>query len=300
MKNLIYVFAIHLLLSSCATNMTLNQVKLKKGTKLINHYENDNMDKKRLNGLIVYETKEGAIASIKLEEDKIRVSINKKSDLNVVDTISIITDLDIDPESELRLANSFAYYSKLKKLGLKIKDIDLMQDGVEDLDYFEKDLNGAYIIAKKLVYTDNKPVFQTLTIPFKFRFANNDKPGEVSTGFNAGIAWGYQWNLTKIKPIYSVNDNLMKGYNKKEISFSLSPFAGLNAVKLNKDNTGDVVTTEKNVLGISLGVVGVVSVNKFNIGLAGGVDYGLDEDAQNWDHQGQCWAGLVLGLDLIK
>ena len=299
MKYIIIFFAVILITTSCSTNRTLTQVKLKEGTTLISHHENDKAIPARENHFIVSKTKKGAIASIKLEEDKIRISMNNKSDLIHLDTIYTKTDLGIEEDSKYRIGNKFAYYSTLKGEKLKLDSLDLSDDGISYLDDTKDTLNDAYFISTDLKYTKNKTVFQTLTIPFKFRSATNDKPSTVSTGFNAGIALGYQWNSTKINPIYAENKNSMIGYDKRDIAFSLAPFVGLNSIKLNMDNTNQSVLTERNVLGVSFGGVGVVTINKFNLGLAMGFDYGL-EDSKDWDYQGGFWTGLVLGLDIIK
>jgi hypothetical protein len=299
MKNTLILFTVILITTSCSTNRTLTQVKLKEGTKLISHHENDILSPVRKNYFIVAQTKKDAIASIELEEDEILISMNDKNDLIHLDTIYVNENLGIKKDSKFSIGNKFAYFSKLKVVNLKLDSLDLSEDGKSYLDTTKNNLNDVYFISTDLKYTENKTVFQTLTIPFKFRSATNNNASTVSTGFNAGIAFGYQWNSTKINPIYSKNNNSMVGYDRRDISFSLAPFLGLNSIKLNMDNTNQSVLTERNVLGISFGGVGVVTINKFNIGLALGFDYGL-ENSKNWDYQGGLWTGLVIGVDLIN
>ena len=299
MKYLIILFALILITASCSTNRTLTQVKLKEGTILISHSENDKSIFPRESHFIVAKTKKDAIASIKLDEDKVRISMNDKSDLIHLDTIYAKIDLGVEEDSKFRIGNKFAYFSTLKGKNLKLDSLDFSDDEISYLDGAKENLNDAYFISTDFKYTKNKTVFQTLTIPFKFRSANNNKPSTVSTGFNAGIAIGYQWNYTKINPIYSQNNYSMVGYDRKDVSFSLAPFFGLNSIELNVDNTNQSVLIKRNVLGISFGGAGVFAFNKFNLGLAMGFDYGL-EDSKNWDYQGVLWTGLVLGIDIIK
>jgi len=301
MKQFIVLFCLILIASSCSTNRTLNQAKFKNGTKLIKGFERDKGYASDVieNYFIVYESQRSAVGSIDLKEDKIRVSINDQSKIDSITTITATKNIGLELEPKFRLGNRFTYYSELNKHGLNLIHLDTIQSKKLNIDTIQESLNGSYSFCDKIVYFEDNVVYQTLTIPFKFRRAIADKPKRLSTNFNAGFALGYQRDKTTIKPIYKNIDQTMVGYDKTNFAYSLSPFIGLTSISLNSENTNQSILIEQNVLGVNFGGVMVFEVNSFNIGFAIGWDYGLD-NSSSWDYQGECWTGLVLGIDLIK
>lgn len=301
---LILIFFLATITFSCSTTKTLKTQTVKKGTRITTYKEKAivNIGERRTHTIYVYEANKRANVSISKEDKKIRIKpYNFKNEFILLDSIVLNRDLVNDSDGH-RIADKYAFSPKINgdtliKLGTK-------KDG-DNLFYTnENPLNGKlnFTSTEAIRFSDNKGVFQTFTIPIKIRRKKGDTPSNVSTSFNAGIAYGYQWNLKWLKPIYNKNDNnkvTMVGYDQKTLSFALSPFAGLTPVSLDTSNTNNTITDGRTVLGVSFGGTGVFTFNRFNIGLALGFDYGLN-NSKNWIYQGELWTGIVLGLDLIK
>lgn len=301
MKRIIYLLVI-ISTYSCSTTRTLNVQKIEEGTRITTY--KDDGELVRTYSLLVYKAKKDAKVTVKVEENKILITpFNLKDDfLQIGDTLKTNVDF-VNDLVGYKIADKYAFAPKLT--GKKLMVLGKCKLDTGNLFYTkETPIEEAkdFVETKKIKYFHNKPVLQTLTIPFKFRRKNKNVSNNLSTNFNAGIAYGYQWNSTTLSPIYYVEDKekvKMSGYDKRTLSFSLSPFAGLTAISLKPSNTENKITDEKSVLGMSFGAAGVFSFNRVNVGLALGFDYGLN-DSKNWVHQGELWTGIVLGLDLIK
>ncbi|WP_027065557.1 hypothetical protein [Maribacter sp. Hel_I_7] len=302
------------LFGSCATTTTLDFVKLNKGNILYKTVEDKKAIKNREHDIIIYESKKGAIVKLELDENKLVLKPSSlKSDFKVLDTIKTKTDLVNDTSGKLKLFDAYTYQNKFSanktKLGLTglIDDLalnDRISDELKELslkpllNQIETEKDNEFKKSVPIIYSDNKMVFQTLTIPFKIRGKKGEMPSTVATNFNAGIAYGYQWNLSKVWPIYGKNGSMV-GYEKNKITFSLAPFAGLTTVGLTPENTAPDILVNQTVMGYSIGTAGVFSFNKLNLGLAFGLDHGFG-NAENWIYQDKLWTGIVIGLDLIK
>ncbi|MCL7753074.1 hypothetical protein [Polaribacter sp. Z022] len=298
MRKLIILLVTFVIFCSCSSTRTLDVQKLSKGTVITTYKENiASTETVRFHDIYIYKAEKNVDVKIKIEDDKIRFKPLNLKDFKLLDSIK--TNIDFDTDSDgLRLADRYAF----TKNGLKAEELIKIGKGQFYTDAKELKSNNKFIKTKAIKYTTNKPVFQTLTIPFKIRSEKGGLSSTVSTNFNAGIAYGYQWNKTSLTPIYnSYNKGQVKmaGYDKRTLSFSLSPFLGLTPVTLKASNTNNTITEEKSVLGLSFGGAGVFTINRVNIGLALGFDYGLN-DSKNWVYQGELWTGIVLGLDLIK
>jgi len=301
---LIIIFFLAIITFSCSTTMTLKTQTVKKGTRITTYKEKaiSRTDEPRTHTIYIYEAYKRADVRISISEDKIRIKpYDFKNEFILLD--SIVSNIDlVDPSDDYRIADKYAFSpiingDTLIKLGTKTGGDNLFYTKENPL--IDK-LN--FTSTEAIRYSDNKCVFQTFTIPIKMRSKKGDIPSNVSTNFNAGIAYGYQWNLKKLKPIYNKNDTgkvTMAGYDQKTLSFALSPFAGLTPVSLDASNTNNTITDDRTVLGVSFGGTGVFTFNRFNIGLALGFDYGLNS-SKDWIYQGELWTGIVLGLDLIK
>tara|TARA_R110000744_G_scaffold379985_2_gene499373 strand:+ start:678 stop:1574 length:897 start_codon:yes stop_codon:yes gene_type:complete len=298
MRKLILIIGAQFMLFSCSTTKTLSFVKLKNDTKIIKHVNHNPLAENRTHDIVVYNAKKDEKVKLTLEEEKLRLTFFSKKNLMEIDKIETGIDFDIDEESSYRIADKFGYKAQLKEKS--IIDLD-SSDGVFSVPNNNSNLleDSDFSYTVPIIYSDNKPVLQTLTIPFKFRGSVKDISSTITTGFNAGIAYGYQWNIVTVAPIYNTVNGSMQGYDKQTKSFALAPFAGLTSISLEEDNTNKTIENSKTVIGLSLGGVGVLTYNRFNIGLALGIDYGL-EDSKEWIYQGRSWTGLVLGLDLIK
>lgn len=280
---------------SCSTTKSLNIVKLDEGNLL---YSVDSVDKNSdmiyQSTIKTYKSKRGARVKLNLKDEELILEPYKLAEDFCEKTFPLKKDIG-NTGGKLKLLDKFSK-SKNVYAGNIVQEINNSYANTYSFEsiYFEDtDLEQS----ETLSYSDNKLVFQTLSIPFKIRGKEGDLPSTVSTNFNAGIAYGYQWNLSKIGPIYNKGD--MVGYEKESTSFSLAPFFGLTSVPLTIENTKPDVTVNQTVLGYSIGAAVVFSFNRLNLGLALGIDHGFG-NGENWIYQDKLWTGIVIGLDLIK
>ncbi len=300
MKNIAFLILTIAVVTSCTTTQNLEQIQLSKNNYLMTHRSNPTGESGKRDSIIIYKTESKPLASVNLDSDKLLITIPSKDDLTVVYISRAFTDTDLPDQKKYMILNEYYYLDLLNSHDTNLRnelgnEIKLTNKPIIKCDEKWSD----YRFSGKLKYFEKKQIFQTIVIPFKIRAKTNSKPSDFSTGFNAGFAYGWQWKRTTIKPIFHKEDKKMKGYDKKELAFSLAPFIGLTPVKLNPDNTNNTILTEKSVVGYSAGAIGVFEINNFNLGIAFGFDHGV-EDSENWDYQNKIWTGLVIGIDLIK
>lgn len=310
------ILLVAVVLGSCASTTTLDFVKLDRGNILYKTEEDRNATGGREHDVILYESKPGAKVKLELTEGDLKIKPqNLKEDFKELGRIKTRTDLHGDTGKEIKLLDAYTYPKSLAlgEKGTKVDLVTMIQMQVAGkkapLDIAALDFQS--IMEKKKMNEDadfkqsvplrfnrNKPVFQTLTIPFKIRGRVGDVPSTVATNFNAGIAYGYQWNLISTYPIYGEAEKMV-GYEQKQFSFSAAPFAGLTTMALSAKNTDPDIVTDQTVMGYSIGVAGVLTFNRLNFGLALGIDHGFG-NANDWIYQDKIWTGIVIGLDLIK
>ncbi|WP_423999477.1 hypothetical protein [Maribacter sp. IgM3_T14_3] len=290
-----FLFTLVGLLLSCSTTKSLDIIKLNRGNLL---YSVENVDE---NGDMInestvraYKSKRGARAKLNLENKKLTLEpYNLTADFDD-NSYSLKKDIG-DTGGNLKLLDKFSKSKNVVtgNIEQEINSVKANTYSFESTDFEDTNLKQS----GTLRYSENKLVFQTLSIPLKIRGKEGDFPSTVSTNFNAGIAYGHQWNLSRVNPIY--NEGEMVGYEKESISFSLAPFFGLTSVALTAENTNPDISISQTVMGYSFGAAGVFSFNRLNLGLALGIDHGFG-NAENWIYQDKLWTGIVIGLDLIK
>ncbi len=297
MRTIIFLL-IGLLLSGCSSTRNLDLVTVKKGTLISQQNDLDPTGMNSNYQIKLWKTKGDTYSKLELTKNKVEIEVlNPKKDLILLDSVRVSEDLGALTGGKFQLLNknAYAYAPKIKpdvlKKYLQSKSITFSEKDLAQSDQFKK--------AGILYYGKHKWLFQTLTIPFKIRKQEGDVPSQVTTSFNAGIAYGRQWNIHKVRPIYDTHNLKMTGYDENKFSFSLAPFIGLTPVTLSAKNTKNTIETDQSVLGLSSGLAGVVSINSFNVGLAFGTDIGL-KNSKDWIYQGEWWTGIVLGISIFK
>lgn len=151
---------------------------------------------------------------------------------------------------------------------------------------------------EKLIYYEISPVFQAISIPFKYVPKENGLPYQVSTAVNTGFAYGWKFGRNSFTRTYFGN----KFLNTVKRQYSITPgfFAGPTTVKLTPASTNNYISSDRTVLGWNVGVMAVIGVGKFNIGFATGWDDAWGGEGNQWIYDGSQWYGLVLALDFIK
>lgn len=163
---------------------------------------------------------------------------------------------------------------------------------------------GKHYIGNKFTYYSGQPVFQTISVPFKFRGEHSDSiPATIGTSVNAGFAFGYKWTKNKFSQYYSKIGGKYKHLSNKMKNFSFSGggFLGPTVIALeNGKNVKNEIDVDHSEIGLTTGVFTVVGAGQFNLGLALGFDLPLGRDGDEWIYSGKPWWGLVIGLDFVK
>lgn len=193
--------------------------------------------------------------------------------------------------------DAVSYHAKIDQLKSKY----FIPDVITPLT-LESEVNKQYQGNVVVKYFDSKPVLQTLSIPIKIRPKLNTPalkdsfPGQVSTGVNLGMAFGWKLSLNYYKP----KPNFM-GLKITSVSLTPGVFYGLGATSLTKDNTRNpVIEFGRSALTHSLGGFAMFGFNNINIGYAIGWDFVTGPNKSAWLYQGKVWHGIAISLDLIK
>lgn len=210
--------------------------------------------------LVTSKTKKGAKAIIEEKEDHIKI--------NFLETPS----LKSDTTKYDKAGRTYYYYPELKN----------------------------ELSTSKLKYMEMSSVFQAISTPFKIRGKVNDSiPYQVSKSVNLGLAYGWKFTHKAYNNYYSTDGTFLKK-RTNSVSFVPAFFVGPTTVDLKPSNTNGKIDNERTVLGLNTGFMFVVGVNKLNLGVSGGWDFGFGSDAKNWIYQGEPWVGFVIGIDFIK
>lgn len=153
----------------------------------------------------------------------------------------------------------------------------------------------------KFKYKETNTVFQTMTIPFKYRSQLNDTvAAQVSSSFNVGFALGRKVTFRTFDQRFR-GDKFLAAHNP---SYSITPgvFAGPTLISLeNGKSVSEPIALNRTVGGVTAGAFLVIGVERFNVGFAYGFDKALGTDSEKWLYQKDpWWWGFVLSLDFIK
>ncbi|MEM6735719.1 MAG: hypothetical protein AAF620_06590 [Bacteroidota bacterium] len=163
------------------------------------------------------------------------------------------------------------------------------------------DTDDGIYFSSSFKYIESQTVFQAMTIPFKYRKSLNDTiPAQVTNSFNVGFAVGRKISWKSYRQYYRGD----KFLNPATRSISLTPglFVGPTLIELeNGESVKEPIKLDRTSAGITTGAFLVIGVNKFNIGIAFGIDKALGTDNDKWIYQEDpFWWGFVLAFDFIK
>lgn len=135
-----------------------------------------------------------------------------------------------------------------------------------------------------------------LTIPSKFRFAENEVPPQLNSELNGVIYIGFRRDHYRIE----YQKNPLKKYERRTIHFgySVGLFTGFGNTFMSPTNTNDILQQEYDGIVWSKGLAGIIGVNNLSIGIAIGFDNLLDENKNIWIYENKPWIGLGFGLNL--
>ncbi|MEM6736362.1 MAG: hypothetical protein AAF620_09875 [Bacteroidota bacterium] len=153
----------------------------------------------------------------------------------------------------------------------------------------------------KFIYREVDTKFEALSIPFKYRRSKDSVDYQIATGINIGIAYGIQFNTNKYKPLIGKEKDKHKliGHKLNKIANTFALFGGFTTIPLTTGNTENL-KRDRTIIGLTYGALWNVGINRFNVGVAIGLDTGLSGDAKDWRHQNDPWVGIVVALDFLK
>lgn len=288
MKTIVLLVIILIITSSCSVNKSLDTIKLPEGTNIVKAKAKSEDNGERVYKLQVWQTLEKTDATIEFKDGEILIRVFDSENIDSIKTIVVNKDLDLKDESTYQIAYEYAYNTNLKE---KI-DTQYLYD-------LAKHKGDNYLIGERFNYLSSSFVFQAITIPFKFRPEIDDLSYEVTTGVNAGLAFGKKWTKSSVRPIYEKDYNMI-AYYKNDISFSILPFCGLTTIKHEANNTDPSISSSRNIIGLNYGISGIFELNKLNVGFAYGFDVGLGEGKADWIYQNKKWYGVIIGLEFVK
>jgi hypothetical protein len=135
-----------------------------------------------------------------------------------------------------------------------------------------------------------------LTIPFKYRPAVKDFPGQLNASFNGAVYIGYRSDLYRLSykqtPLHVFKRNIT------HYGYSFGVFTGIGTARIDEYVTDNGINIQYdgaiNLSGVNI----VVGVEKLSIGLAVGIDHLLDRNRKYWINEAEPWVGLSFGLNL--
>jgi hypothetical protein len=158
--------------------------------------------------------------------------------------------------------------------------------------------NVRFVESKKLKYMETSPVFQAITIPLKVRFSKGNLPYNASGSINIGFAMGWKFTHSVYKNYHHRETNLFLNSKKNSFSFTPGLFFGPTIIELDIENSN--LINDRDVLGLTSGGMIVFGINRFNIGVALGVDCVIGNQNKSWVYNGVPWIGATIALDFIK
>ena len=283
-------------MASCTTIKSLEKIQIPKGTYLVK-LQSENVKVETIvdtadisiSYFQIYTTNDLCSATIDISESKTEIEILDTSKIDKLKKISTNKNLNLEDDTKFKIPYQLQYKGKLEEIA---------KDSVGL--YINKDTKGGVLsIGEKFKYWKIETIEQAITIPFKIRPRLNERPYELTTGINAGFAYGLKWDWNNTRSIFKNSNKNRIGYKNQTKSLVLSPFIGLAANALNTANTNNELENSRNILGVNYGFTVVVGINRFDFGVAVGKDFGFGDVVDSWVYQNETWYGLVLGLELF-
>lgn len=151
-------------------------------------------------------------------------------------------------------------------------------------------------IATDYSFRRNSFDIDLISIPIKYRFANEYLPAQLNTALSAAIFIGFRKDFHSIK--YEAD---LFGTQKRSVSslgFSLGILSGFSHVDINETTTQFLQEKEYEGVAWMNGINGIVGWNQFSFGLVLGFDFLLDQNKDIWIYNKKPWIGFSIGLNL--
>ena len=133
------------------------------------------------------------------------------------------------------------------------------------------------------------------TTPFKYRFAQGGRAGELSTSANIGVYTGIRYDLGRYRNVYYRRERRSE---VDSFSFGLGSVVSIDPVTLNEFNTDGRFTGEYDALGFSYGVATIVGYKSITAGLTVSFENLADRNNRLWVYRQKPWVGVTIGINL--
>jgi hypothetical protein len=134
------------------------------------------------------------------------------------------------------------------------------------------------------------------TAIFKYRFARQGVPNQLSANLNANIYAGWRRDYFSFHDNYSPTGKSARTIQHFE--FDMGIFAGLGTTAINPTTTSNHVNGEYDGMIFQKGIALFMGVQRLTLGLGLGFDTLLDNNRTWWIYNQQPWLGLLIGLNL--
>lgn len=133
------------------------------------------------------------------------------------------------------------------------------------------------------------------TVPFKFRFPQDGRPGQLNTNPNVGIYVGLRYDRGGYRTLFFRRERRSE---IRSLSFGLGGFASVGSALVSSFTTSGAVTDEYEALGLNYGLASIVGYKTFTAGLALGFENLISTDNQFWIYRNKPYLGVTIGLNL--
>lgn len=138
--------------------------------------------------------------------------------------------------------------------------------------------------------------FDLLTIPIKFRFAQQSVPPQMNTNINGALFIGYRTDKYTLD--YQTNPLQISERKLTHVGYSVGLFSGIGNTLMSPTNSNNILSQEYDAVVWSKGIAGIFGINNFTLGLTVGFDNLLDKNSGSWIYKSKPWLGLSFGLNL--
>lgn len=133
------------------------------------------------------------------------------------------------------------------------------------------------------------------TIPFKYRFAQPGRAGELATSANIGLYTGIRYDLGRYRNVYYRRERRSE---VESFSFGVGSVFSFDPVTVNEFNTDGRFTGEYDALGFSYGAATIVGYKSITAGLTVSFQNLADRNNRLWVYRQKPWLGITIGINL--
>ncbi len=133
------------------------------------------------------------------------------------------------------------------------------------------------------------------TVPFKYRFPQRNRAGELSTSANVGVYTGVRYDLGRYRNVYYRRERRSE---LESFSFGLGSVLSIDPITVNEFNTDGRFTGEYDGVGLSYGLAALVGYKSITAGLTVAIENLADRNNRLWVYRQKPWLGIFVGINL--